>query len=187
MIASINICSLLWKFWASKNGRCFVIRIHMEVLLCIGLGRSDRVKPRFDVTQSGSLYFGFMQSLNVSKSSNSGGAPVMKFEPTPKQYRIAFNFGRITARSKGLYGIVDPTIEKIWETFALRDFASWECGWSLAQISCVWNSSELANTPRLFKVARFLPVVLAELRMQHARCNWLKPWAMNKGSSNWPS
>ena len=27
------------------------------------------------------------------------------------------------------------TIERIWETFALRDFASWECGWSLAQIS----------------------------------------------------
>jgi hypothetical protein len=29
----------------------------------------------------------------------------------------------------------------------------------------------LANTPRLFKVARFLPVILAELRMQHAHCN----------------
>jgi hypothetical protein len=59
------------------------IRICMEVLLGIGSGRSDHVKPRFDINQFGSLYFGFMQSLNVSKSSNSGGTPVMKFEPTP--------------------------------------------------------------------------------------------------------
>jgi hypothetical protein len=28
--------------------------------------------------------------------------------------------------SKGLYGIMDSTIERIGETFALRDFASWE-------------------------------------------------------------
>jgi hypothetical protein len=55
----------------------------MEVSLRIGSGRSDHVKPGFDTAQFGSLYFGFMQSLNVSKSSNSGGAPVMKFEPTP--------------------------------------------------------------------------------------------------------
>ncbi len=56
----------------------------MEVLLRIGLGRSDHVKPCFDITQFESLYFGFIQSLNVGKSSNSGGAPpVMKFEPTP--------------------------------------------------------------------------------------------------------
>jgi hypothetical protein len=55
----------------------------MEVLLRIGLGRSDRVKPCFYITQFGSLYFGFIQSLNVSKFSNSGGAPVMNFEPTP--------------------------------------------------------------------------------------------------------
>jgi hypothetical protein len=46
----------------------------------IGLGRSDCVKPCFDITQFGSLYSGFIQSLNVSKSSNSGGTPVMKFE-----------------------------------------------------------------------------------------------------------
>ncbi len=85
----------------------------MEVLVRIGLGRSDHVKPRFDITQFGSLYFGFIQSLNVSKSSNSGGAPVMKFEPTPYQYRIPFNFGRVTACSKGLYRIVDPTIQRI--------------------------------------------------------------------------
>jgi hypothetical protein len=98
----------------------------MEVLLRIGLGRSDRVKPCFDITQFGSLYFGFIQNLNVSKSSNSGGIPVMKFEPTPWQYHIAFNFGWVTACSKGLYGIVDPTIERTQETFALRDFASWE-------------------------------------------------------------
>jgi hypothetical protein len=52
-------------------------------LLRIGLGRSDCVKPHFDITQFGSLYFGFIQSLNVSKSSKSGGAPVIKFEPTP--------------------------------------------------------------------------------------------------------
>ncbi len=159
----------------------------MEVLLHIGLGRSDCVKPCFDITQFGSLYFGVIQSLNISKSSNSGGAPVMKFEPKPYQYCIAFNFGWVTACSKGLYGIVDPTIERIWETFALRNFASWEWGWFLAQISCLWNSYELANTPKLFKVARFSPVILAELWMQHACCNWLKPWAMNKGSSNWPS
>ncbi len=104
------------------------MRIRMEVLLRIGLGRSDCVKPCFNTSQFGSLYFGFMQSLSVSKSSNSGGAPVMKFEPTSYQYRIAFNFGQVTARSKGLYGIMDPTIERIHETFALRDFASWECG-----------------------------------------------------------
>jgi hypothetical protein len=55
----------------------------MEILLCIGSGRSDCVKPHFDIAQFGSLYIDFMQSLNVSKSSNSGGAPVMKFEPTP--------------------------------------------------------------------------------------------------------
>ncbi len=55
----------------------------MEVLLHIGLGRSDHVKPRFNITQIGSLYFGFLQNLNVSKSSNLGGAPVQKFEPTP--------------------------------------------------------------------------------------------------------
>ncbi len=95
-------------------------------LLHIGSGRFDREKPHFDISQFGSLYFGFIQSLNVSKSSNSGGAPVRKFEPTPKRYCIAFNFGRVTARSKGLYGIVDPTIERIRDTFALRDFASWE-------------------------------------------------------------
>ena len=83
MIASSKICSLWWKFWASRNGCCFVIHIRMEVLLHIGLERSDRVKPRFNTTQFGSLYFGFIQKLNVSKSSNSGGAPVMKFEPTP--------------------------------------------------------------------------------------------------------
>ncbi len=57
------------------------MRIRMEVLLRIGLGKSDRVKPCFDTSQFGSLYFGFMQS--------------------------------VTARSKGLYGIVDPTIERI--------------------------------------------------------------------------
>ncbi len=85
----------------------------MEALLPIGSGRSDHVKPCFDITQFGSLYFGFIQSLNVSKSSNSGGAPVMKLEPTPQQYCIAFNFGWVTAHSKGLYGIVDPTIERI--------------------------------------------------------------------------
>jgi hypothetical protein len=62
------------------NGRCFVICIPIEVLLCIGSGRSDRVKPHFDITQFGSLYLGFIQSLNVRKSSNSGGVPVMKFE-----------------------------------------------------------------------------------------------------------
>ncbi len=101
------------------------MRIRMEVLLCIG---SYRVKPRFNTSQFGSLYFGFMQSLNVSKSSNSGGKPVMKFEPTPYRYRIAFNFGQVIAHSKGLYVILDPTIEKNCETFALRDFASWECG-----------------------------------------------------------
>jgi hypothetical protein len=55
----------------------------MEVLLRIGLERSDHVKPCFNITQFGSLYFGFIQSLNVSKFSNSGSAPVMKFEPTP--------------------------------------------------------------------------------------------------------
>ncbi len=98
----------------------------MVVFLRIGSGRSDRVKPCFDITQFGSLYFGCIQSLNVSKSSNSGGAPVMKFEPTPYQYCTEFNFGRVTARSKGLYEIVDPTIERIQETFALRDLASWE-------------------------------------------------------------
>jgi hypothetical protein len=59
------------------------MRIHMEVSLRIESGRLDRVKPRFDIAQFGSLYFGFMQSLNVIKSSDSGGAPVMKFEPTP--------------------------------------------------------------------------------------------------------
>ncbi len=104
------------------------MRIGMEVLLHIGLGRSDRGKPHFNISQFGSLYFGFMQSLNVSKSSNSGHAPVMKFEPTPLRYRIAFNFGWVTARSKGLYGIMDPTIERNQKTFALRDFASWRCG-----------------------------------------------------------
>jgi hypothetical protein len=55
----------------------------MEVSLCIGSGRSDRVKPCFDIAQFEQFYFGFIQSLNVSKSSNSGGAPVMKFELTP--------------------------------------------------------------------------------------------------------
>jgi hypothetical protein len=30
--------------------------------------------------------------------------------------------------SKGLYGMVDPTIERIQETFALSDFAPWEWG-----------------------------------------------------------
>jgi hypothetical protein len=98
----------------------------MEVSLRIESGRSDRVKPCFDIAQFGSLYFGFMQSLNVNKSSNSGGALVIKFEPTPYRYRIAFNFGWVTARSKGLYGMVDPTIKRIHETFALSDFASWE-------------------------------------------------------------
>ncbi len=102
------------------------MRIRMEVLLHIELGRSDRVKPHSDIAQFVSLYFGFMQSLNISKSSNSGGTPVMKFEPTPSQYCMAFNFGQATACSKGLYGIVNPTIERIWETFALRDFAFWE-------------------------------------------------------------
>jgi hypothetical protein len=57
--------------------------IHMEVLLCMESGRLDRVKPCFDIAQFGSLYFGFMQSLNVNKSSNSGGAPVIKFDLTP--------------------------------------------------------------------------------------------------------
>ncbi len=98
----------------------------MEVSLRIGSERSDCVKPCFEITQFGSLYFGFIQSFSVSESSNSGGAPVMKFEPTPIQHCIAFNFGWITARSKGLYGIVDRTIERIRETFALRDFASWD-------------------------------------------------------------
>jgi hypothetical protein len=83
MIASRKICSLWWKFWAFKNGHCFVICIRMEVSLRIGSGRYDCVKPCLDIAQFGSLYFGFMQNLNVSKSSNSGGAPVMKFEPTP--------------------------------------------------------------------------------------------------------
>jgi hypothetical protein len=55
----------------------------MEVLLRIESGRLDRAKPRFDIAQFGSLYFGFIQILNVIKSSNSGGAPVIKFEPTP--------------------------------------------------------------------------------------------------------
>ncbi len=32
----------------------------MEVLLCIGSGRTDCVKPHFDIAQFGSLYFGFM-------------------------------------------------------------------------------------------------------------------------------
>ncbi len=59
------------------------MRIRMEVLLHVESGRLDRVKPCFDIAQFGLLYFGFMQSLNVSKSSNSGGAPVLKFEPTP--------------------------------------------------------------------------------------------------------
>ncbi len=68
----------------------------------------------------------------------------------------------------------------------LRDFASWEWRWSLAQTSCLWNSSEFAKTPRLSKVARFFLVILARFWMQHAHCNWLKPWAMNKGSSNQP-
>ncbi len=102
------------------------MRIRMEVLLHMKSGRSNRVKPCFYIAQFGSLYFGFMQSLNVNKSSNSGGAPVIKFEPTPQRYHIAFNFGRVTAHSKGLYGMVDPTIERIRETFALRDFSSWE-------------------------------------------------------------
>ncbi len=59
------------------------MRIGMEVLLHMESGRLDCVKTCFDIAQFGSLYFGFMQSLNVSESSNSGGAPVIKFEPTP--------------------------------------------------------------------------------------------------------
>ena len=59
------------------------MHIRMEVSLHMEAGRLDRVKPCFDTAQFGSLYFGFMQSLNVNKSSNSGGAPVIKFEPTP--------------------------------------------------------------------------------------------------------
>jgi hypothetical protein len=98
----------------------------MEVLLGIESGRSDCVKPCFDTAQFGSLYFGFIQSFNVSKSSNSGGNPVMKFESTPYQCRIAFNFGWVTARSKELYGMVVTTVERIQETFVLRDFFSWE-------------------------------------------------------------
>ncbi len=57
--------------------------IRMEVSLRMESGKSDHVKPFFDIAQFGSLYFGVMQSLNVTKSSNSGGAPVIKFEPTP--------------------------------------------------------------------------------------------------------
>jgi hypothetical protein len=45
----------------------------------------------------------------------------MKFEPTPKQYCIAFSFGQVTAHLKEMYGNVDPTIERIQETFALID------------------------------------------------------------------
>ncbi len=63
MIALSKICSLWWNFWASKNGHCFVMRIHMEVSLRMESGRSDCVKPCFDIAQFGSLYFGFMQSL----------------------------------------------------------------------------------------------------------------------------
>jgi hypothetical protein len=59
------------------------MRIRMEVSLRMESGRLDRVKPCFDMAQFGSLYFGFMQSLNVKKTSNSGGAPVIKFELTP--------------------------------------------------------------------------------------------------------
>ena len=104
-----------------------------------------------------------MHSRNVSKSSNLGGAPVMKLEPAPQRNRIALSFGRVAARSKGLYGIPDPTIERIRQTFALRDLASLECGWSLAQMSCLQNTSELAKSPRLFNVVAFFPVILAEL------------------------
>jgi hypothetical protein len=82
MIASSNFAIYDRNFELPKNGCCFVIRIRMEVLLRIGPGRSDCVKPCFDITQFGSLYFGFIQSLNFGKSSNSGGAPIMKFEPT---------------------------------------------------------------------------------------------------------
>ena len=71
------------NFELSKNGRCFVMRIHMEVLLRMESGRLDHVKPCFDTAQFGSLYFGLMQNLNVNISSNSGGAPVIKFEQTP--------------------------------------------------------------------------------------------------------
>ncbi len=59
------------------------MRIRMEVLLRMESGMLDRVKPCFDIAQFRPLYFGFMQSLNVNKSSNSGGASVIKFEPTP--------------------------------------------------------------------------------------------------------
>jgi hypothetical protein len=38
-------------------------------------------------------------------------------------------------------------------------------------MSCLQNASELANSPRLFNVAAFFPVILAELQMQDARCN----------------
>ncbi len=149
-LLQVKFAKLWLKFWAFRNGCCFVICICMEVSLRIWSGRSDCVKPCFDITHFGSLNFGLILSRNISKSSNSGGAPVMKFEPTPQQYCIAFNFGWVTAHSKGLYGIVDPTIERIWETVKLRDFASWEWGWSLAQSSCRQNSSALAKTPRLF-------------------------------------
>ncbi len=114
---------------------------------------------------------------------------VFWFHAKSQRYQIFKLGGRSRNKiwANTITGMVDPTIERIQETFALSDFASWEWGWSLAQISCLWNSSKLANTPILFKVARFLPGILAELRMQHARCNLLKLWAMNKGSSNQPS
>ena len=42
------------------------------------------------------------------------------------QLENLINFGRAAERSNGLYRIVDPTIENMQDTFALRDFASFE-------------------------------------------------------------
>jgi hypothetical protein len=104
-----------------------------------------------------------MHCCNVRKSSNLRGAPVVKLETTPQQNCIALSFGWFAARLKGLYGIPDPTIERIQQMFAFWDFAFLECGWSLAQISCLQNTSALAKSPRLFKLAAFFQGILAEL------------------------
>ena len=105
------------------------------------------------------------------KSSNPGGDGVRNCHPAPYLYRCARILGRVDARSNGLNGTEDPTIDKIQHSFALSVFDSSERGLSRAHICLLQKISEFASVPSAVIRDAFLSATVAVFRMQWERCN----------------
>ena len=131
LTASSKMSNLWWKFWACKRGQRAVIINLIAVLLRTWSGKSICLKPCFEISDN--LDHWTLDSYTIAMSVDP---QIQEEHPwwnwSWLRNKIAFNVGRVAAHSNGLNRIVDPTIDRMWQTLEWRLLAFFECGWSLA-------------------------------------------------------